>query len=271
MRVQPHLPSRPLTAMVTSRSGFGLFRMQRGEQPRAAGAEDQNVGRRVVCSVHAAADARRAPRRAAPRASALTSRVQRAAVRIHRHQQRAEALDAEFPQALGIQVVEIDVLDRLDPGRLQRRGAADDGEIGAAEIAEGGERRRPHAALADDDAHAVALHQRPREALHAHRRRGADADRLIAGRDSPGAASTLRTLGAVWMTAWPLRSKRVVRPRSNMCDQRGVADAEQRVFQRDGVADLAARAPALRLIGMSRIVSGPWSCSPQLERDAAAA
>src|SRR5215203_1555692 len=27
---------------------------------------------------------------------------------------------------------------------------------------------------------------------------------------------TLRTFGAVWMTAWPFRSKRVVRPRSNM-------------------------------------------------------
>ncbi len=77
-------------------------------------------------------------------------RVQRAAVRIHGHQQRAEALDAEFPQALGMQVVHVDVLDRLDPGGLQRGGAADHGEIGAAEFLERVERRRPHAAFADD-------------------------------------------------------------------------------------------------------------------------
>ena len=38
----------------------------------------------------------------------------------------------------------------------QRRRAADHREIGAAEVAEGVERVLPHAALADDDAHAVS-------------------------------------------------------------------------------------------------------------------
>ena len=57
---------------------------------------------------------------------------------VHRDQQRAEVADAELPQALGIEVVEIDVLDRLDPGRLERRRAADDREIDAAELAERG-------------------------------------------------------------------------------------------------------------------------------------
>ena len=44
MRVQPHLPSRPLVATVMSSAGIGLMRMQRREQPGAAGAEDQDVG-----------------------------------------------------------------------------------------------------------------------------------------------------------------------------------------------------------------------------------
>src|SRR5256885_10699750 len=49
---------------------------------------------------------------------------------------RAEVPDAKLPQRFGIEVIEVHVLDSLDPGRLQRRGAADDGEIGAAQIAE---------------------------------------------------------------------------------------------------------------------------------------
>ena len=45
MRVQPHLPSRPLTAMVIDSEGFGRLRVQRREEPGAARAEDQDVGR----------------------------------------------------------------------------------------------------------------------------------------------------------------------------------------------------------------------------------
>ena len=56
-----------------------------------------------------------------------------------------------------MQVVHIDFFDRLDPGGLQRRGAADHGQISAAEFLEGIERRRPHAAFADDQLDAVAL------------------------------------------------------------------------------------------------------------------
>ena len=43
MRVQPLLPSRPLTATVTSSAGAPRA-LQRREQPGAAGAEDQDVG-----------------------------------------------------------------------------------------------------------------------------------------------------------------------------------------------------------------------------------
>ena len=55
---------------------------------------------------------------------------------VHRDQQRAEIADPKLPQRLGVQVVEVDVFDLLDPGRLERRGAADDRKIGAAEFAE---------------------------------------------------------------------------------------------------------------------------------------
>src|SRR3972149_3854006 len=60
-------------------------------------------------------------------------RVEIPAMAVHCDQQRAEALDAEFPQRFGIQIVEIEVLDALDPGSFQRGGAADDREINAAE------------------------------------------------------------------------------------------------------------------------------------------
>src|SRR6185437_9797550 len=68
---------------------------------------------------------------------ALDALVRRAAVRIHGHQQRAEAPDAEAPDAFRVEVVHVDLFDRLDPGGLQRRGAADHREIDAADVAEG--------------------------------------------------------------------------------------------------------------------------------------
>src|SRR5262245_48098157 len=66
----------------------------------------------------------------------LDARVERAAMGIHRHHERTEMPDAEAPQAFGMEIVEVDVLDGLDPGGLQRGSAADHGEIGAAEVAE---------------------------------------------------------------------------------------------------------------------------------------
>src|SRR3954470_24631421 len=117
---------------------------------------------------------------------ALDALVGRAAVRVHRHQQRAEAPDAEAPDAFRVEVVHVDLLDRFDPGGLQRSRAADHREIGAADVAEGVERALPHSALADDDADALTLHQRAGEALHALRCGGADAHRFVAGRTFVG-------------------------------------------------------------------------------------
>ena len=93
--------------------------------------------------------------------------VEAAAVGIHRHQQRAEALDAEFPQRFGIEVIKIHFLDLFDPGRFQRRRAADDGKVNAAQIAERLGRGGKQPPLADDDAHAVLFHHWSRKALHA--------------------------------------------------------------------------------------------------------
>src|SRR5215469_4210692 len=80
------------------------------------------------------------------RGSALRARVgvdhgiDAPTVAVHRHAQRTEVAHAKAPQALRMQVVEIDILDRLDPGRLQRGGAADDGEIRTAQLAKRSER-----------------------------------------------------------------------------------------------------------------------------------
>jgi len=57
-------------------------------------------------------------------------------VTVHRDQQRAEVADGELPQRLGIEIVEVDVLDARDPRRLERRGAADNREVDAAQLGE---------------------------------------------------------------------------------------------------------------------------------------
>ena len=169
------------------------------------------------CGTCISLDAQRGERGGAAIARGVADRVVEApAVAVHRHQQRPEVADAELPQALGIEVVEVDVLDRLDPGGLERGGAADDREIDAAELAERGERAVAQPALADDDAHAECAHQRVGEALHALDGGGADAHRRVAGREFAPTRRTFFTFGAVWITAWPRRSKRVLRPRSNM-------------------------------------------------------
>src|SRR5688500_2191408 len=51
--------------------------------------------------------------------SILHSGVQAFAVAIHSNEQRAESVDAELPQRLGIEVVAIDILDRIEHRRLQ--------------------------------------------------------------------------------------------------------------------------------------------------------
>src|SRR5262245_45055087 len=105
-------------------------------------------------------DAEAGQRAASPQCSvALHLRVEAAAMAVHGDHQWAEALHAKLPQRLRIEVVEIHVLDRLDPGGFQGGSAAHDGEIGTAELPEGGGGAFAHAALADDEAHAVLHHE----------------------------------------------------------------------------------------------------------------
>src|SRR5258706_2491683 len=94
---------------------------------------------------------------------------------VHGDQERSETPDPELPDRFGMEVVEVDVLDRLDPGRFQRRGAADDRQIGAAGSLEHLERPGAEPALADDEPHPQAFQEGLREALHASRGGGADA------------------------------------------------------------------------------------------------
>src|SRR5439155_24729919 len=112
--------------------------------------------------------------------------------------------------------------------------AADDGEVHAPKILKGGERIGAQAPFANHDAHAVLLEQRPREALHAIARRGADADWRVARR-------VLRTLFHLTYVrggmnhGMPGEIEARLAPAVEHVDLRGVADAEQRALQGDRV------------------------------------
>src|ERR1700758_1871764 len=60
--------------------------------------------------------------------------VERVAVRVDADGERPEILDAELPQAFGHELLPRDLLDLLDLRRLERRRAADDGEVDHPEL-----------------------------------------------------------------------------------------------------------------------------------------
>src|SRR5919109_1802267 len=105
--------------------------------------------------------------------------VERVAVRVDPDGERAEVLDAELPQALGHELLPGDLLDLLDLGRLERRRAADDGEVDHPVPAHRLDRLVREAALAADRADAVALAERLGEADHPRRGGGADGDPFV--------------------------------------------------------------------------------------------
>src|SRR6185295_13038763 len=86
--------------------------------------------------------------------------VERVAVRVDAHDQGAEVLDAELPQALGHELLPHHFLDLLDLGRLERRRTPDDREIDHPEALHGLNRLVGEAALAADRAHAVLRTER---------------------------------------------------------------------------------------------------------------
>src|ERR687891_1667716 len=106
--------------------------------------------------------------------------VERAAVRVDGNGEGAEVLDAELPEALGHELLPVDLLDLLDLGRLERGRAADDGEVDHPVPAHRLDRLVGQTALAENGAHAVVAAERLREPDHPLARRRSDADLLVA-------------------------------------------------------------------------------------------
>src|SRR6476646_9624074 len=106
--------------------------------------------------------------------------VERVAVRVDAHRQRAEVLDAELPEALGHELLPRHFFDLLDLRRLERSRAADDREIDHAELAHWLDRVVRETALAADRADAVRRAERLGEAHHARGGRRPDAHLLVA-------------------------------------------------------------------------------------------
>src|SRR6478752_6172212 len=105
--------------------------------------------------------------------------VEAVAVRVDADDQRPEVLDAELPEALGHELLPEHLLDLLDLGRLERRGAADDGEVDHPEPLHRLDRDVREASLAADRADAVLRAEPLGEAHHARARRGSDAELLV--------------------------------------------------------------------------------------------
>src|SRR5688572_7435381 len=156
--------------------------------------------------------------------------VERAAVRVDPDDERPEVLDAELPEALGHELLPGDLLDLLDLGRLERRGAADDREVDHPETLHRVDRLVREAALAADRADAVLGAQALGEAHHARARRRADADLLVA----PGA-----DLADVRRSVEEERAGQVHRRRHSLVedpDLRAVADPDDVPLDDDLVA-----------------------------------
>src|SRR5512133_1978444 len=105
---------------------------------------------------------------------------ERVAVRVDADGERPEVLDAELPEALGHELLPVDLFDLFDLRRLERGRAADDREVDHPQALHRLDCLVREAALAADRAHAVLLAQRLGEAHHPRARRRPDADRVIA-------------------------------------------------------------------------------------------
>src|SRR5689334_2774614 len=85
---------------------------------------------------------------------------ERVAVRVDADGERPEVLDAKLPEALGHELLPVDLLDLLDLRRLERRRAADDREVDHPVLAHRLDRLVGQSALPADRADAVLLAER---------------------------------------------------------------------------------------------------------------
>src|SRR3954467_268195 len=106
--------------------------------------------------------------------------VERVAVRVDAHGERAEVLDPELPEALRHELLPGDLFDLLDLRRLEGCSAADDREVDHAEPLHRLDRLIGETALAADPANAVLRAERLGEPDQSRARRRADADLLVA-------------------------------------------------------------------------------------------
>src|SRR5829696_1521865 len=182
--------------------------------------------------------------------------VEGAAVGVDPDGQRAEVLDAELPEALGHQLLPGDLLDLLDLGRLERRGAADDREVDHPEPPHRLDRLVGKAALPADRADAVLLAERLGEAHHPCARRRADADLLVL---------PLRNLAHVRRRVEQERAREVHRRLDALiedADLRPVADADDVALDGDLVAGAELQDLALVSDGEGHLVNGHGPSSP---------
>src|SRR5689334_23041674 len=104
---------------------------------------------------------------------------ERVAVSVDADGQRPEVLDAELPEALGHELLPVDLLDLFDLGGLERGRAADDREVDHPVLAHRLDRLVRQATLPANRAHAVLRAERFGEAHHPRGRGRADADLLV--------------------------------------------------------------------------------------------
>src|SRR5436190_1428999 len=105
MRVQPHLPSSPLTAMVIDSDGFAAWACNAANRPAPPEPSmSMSVRRRrtlMSAGLHTQGSQHR---RALVARFAVDRVVQAPAMAVHRHAQRSEIANAKAPQALRIQI-----------------------------------------------------------------------------------------------------------------------------------------------------------------------
>ena len=145
--------------------------------------------------------------------------------------QRAEAFEAELPDAFGHQIFPVDLFDLLDLQGLHGGGSAGHREITSAILLHQFGASRRKAAFPKDGANTIVAQQAFGETIHPHARRRADGERLVsAGADFADVGRSAEQGGAAPVHGW---RNFLVEDADEVC----VPDAENDAVEEDGVAD----------------------------------